>query len=374
MYRFQGLAALSVAAACVFTTPFLATAQAGSGATLTVLPVRASGIECATPDQDPMTCDWFIAGVAMILNRGGQNVEFEFYARDWDTDQIDRRVEGYQIAPLCSSFYSNTGIRLLPIDTDCTIGQGEFGEDFCIGVDEDHSDWIFSTGGTALSACNVNNANCPDGANGMFACGSVLIAGAGGIDDGTDQYLTTFAYTVPTGAAGMWSLMIDPNPDNAFLLDSLAKQIPVTTVNPGIVSVRCANDAQCDDGNPCTNDICNQQANICQNPPKEVGAACGDPTSTECNGPDTCDANLICQDNMLEAGTPCGACEGGAVCDNEGNCGDGQITLDDYANLYDCGTGPVVSALDDCCMSFDDGDSDVDLQDIADFFNAFTGE
>ncbi|MGB0716521.1 MAG: hypothetical protein ACPGXK_11615 [Phycisphaerae bacterium] len=374
MNRFYRRAALSLAAACAISTAVAPAAYAGGGPVVSILPTRASGIECATPDQDPATCDWYLAGVAIILNRGGQDVQFEIFVRDWDPGATGEQIAAYQFSPLCDSYFSTTDVRLLPLADDCGIGQGTFDVDFCLGVDQNRTDWLHADAAIVLPACQ-NSALCPDGGAGAYACGSVVVAGTGGTDDGTDQYLTHFAYTVPANAAGMWSLSVDTDPNFTFLKNPNAVDLPIATVNPGIISVRCAMDSQCDDGNPCTEDICNELVNICQNPAKEAGDPCGDQTSTECNAPDTCDESGICQENVLAPGTQCGACSGGDVCDSDGNCGDGLITLDDYMDIADCGTGPMMSLLDDCCASFDLGlDSDVDLMDYADFFNAFTGE
>ncbi|CAB9511569.1 expressed unknown protein [Seminavis robusta] len=40
--------------------------------------------------------------------------------------------------------------------------------------------------------------------------------------------------------------------------------------------------------------------------PKPAGESCGDPTSTSCNGPDTCDGAGTCLDNLVADGHECG--------------------------------------------------------------------
>ncbi|MCC7292451.1 MAG: hypothetical protein IT449_10375 [Phycisphaerales bacterium] len=53
---------------------------------------------------------------------------------------------------------------------------------------------------------------------------------------------------------------------------------------------------------------------------------------------------------------------------------DGGIDLADFTDLHDCLTGPAASTIDLACLPFDfDGDSDIDLQDIAAFQTAFDG-
>ncbi|MHC4609928.1 MAG: hypothetical protein ACYS7M_06230 [Planctomycetota bacterium] len=58
-----------------------------------------------------------------------------------------------------------------------------------------------------------------------------------------------------------------------------------------------------------------------------------------------------------------------------GDCdSDGDVDLDDYADLYSCLDGPDAGLNDPACDCFDsDADSDVDLDDLARFQEAFTG-
>src|SRR5207249_7808952 len=41
------------------------------------------------------------------------------------------------------------------------------------------------------------------------------------------------------------------------------------------------------DGNDCTRDVCG--SGVCTHPPEPSGHACGSPTDTDCDNPDTCD-------------------------------------------------------------------------------------
>ena len=74
---------------------------------------------------------------------------------------------------------------------------------------------------------------------------------------------------------------------------------------------------RCDDGDPLfANDCCDA---LCQ--PRNIGRPCGDPSSGDCDEPDSCDQNGNCVANPLPAGTPCrgsgtlGECDAGAACD-----------------------------------------------------------
>ncbi len=104
-----------------------------------------------------------------------------------------------------------------------------------------------------------------------------------------------------------------------------------------------------DDGNDCTDDVC--FAGVCTHPAKGVGTACGDPTVTECDNPDTCDGAGGCQDNFAPAGLACGDpsssdCDNGDVCDGQGSCDpnhqpDFTACTDDGVECTrdECGTG-----------------------------------
>jgi len=132
-----------------------------------------------------------------------------------------------------------------------------------------------------------------------------------------------------------------------------------------------------DDGNDCTSDVC--FSGICTHPPKSVGTACGDPTATECDNPDSCDGTGICLDNFAVLGLPCGDpstsdCDNADVCDGLGSCDpnhqpDGLDCPDDEVECTSdvCETGqcthppkPVGTACGDS------GDTDCDNPDTCD--------
>jgi hypothetical protein len=356
---------------CALTSPQV---QAGSGAVIDVLPIRASGIECIPPSQDPMTCDWFLAGVAIILHRGGQDVELEAYISGWDPNELGIEIHAYQHALGCDTFFSSTGTRLIPISTDCTIGEGTFGVDYCLGVDDDRPDWVYAAAGGTLPACQ-SVTNCPDGDPGFFACGAVVFGGSGGVDSGVPQYSSTFAVTIPSGSVGTWNVGLDQDINQTFLRDAMAAEIPIGENNPATITVRCQESSQCDDGNECTTDSCNALVGVCNNVMLPEGTACGSDAESACNAPDTCDNTGTCNPNLEPPGTVCGACQESDVCDEEGVCGDGLIALEEYADFSGCLTGPFPTILSTCCKSFDyDDDNDLDLLDFAEFQNVFTGK
>jgi len=75
--------------------------------------------------------------------------------------------------------------------------------------------------------------------------------------------------------------------------------------------------------NVCTQNIC--QTGLCTHPPEPAGLACGDPSDTECDNPDTCDGGGGCAPNLEGAGHACGdpsdsQCNHPDTCDGGGGC------------------------------------------------------
>ena len=96
----------------------------------------------------------------------------------------------------------------------------------------------------------------------------------------------------------------------------------------------CNGDGQClpnhepagytcpDDGNQCTNDICNGLGG-CTHPYSPAGSVCGDPADTDCSNPDSCDGSGTCRANHAPYGSPCPDsffCNGAEACDGVGSC------------------------------------------------------
>ncbi len=78
-----------------------------------------------------------------------------------------------------------------------------------------------------------------------------------------------------------------------------------------------------DDGFACTEDICRNAA--CVHDPILEGEPCGDQTDTDCDDPDTCDVDGVCQPNLVPTGEPCGdqantQCDNPDTCDGNGQC------------------------------------------------------
>jgi len=115
--------------------------------------------------------------------------------------------------------------------------------------------------------------------------------------------------------------------------------------------VQCIGDADCDDGNECTEDSCS--GGSCSNPYSIAGTACGNAAGGDCDDPDTCDGAGVCQANQHADGTTCAS--------------DGNDCTSDVCSEGICvhpTTASPVLFVDSLAEGMDDGSSWVD---------AFTG-
>ncbi|MCO6439100.1 MAG: hypothetical protein J5J06_18560, partial [Phycisphaerae bacterium] len=189
--------------------------------------------------------------------------------------------------------------------------------------------------------------------------------GPGGIN-GTDinNYFGTLILEVPSGAAGTYTIPLKSDPLTTFLADENSLTL-LLTLNPGVIAIACQTNADCDDGNACTNDTCNQESqcvntpnydpaqsccnpadgtltplsdnNACtddvcdagtgvvSHPPKPAGSTCGNSADTQCDNPDSCDGAGVCLSNFEPSGTACGDptstdCNGADTCNGSGVC------------------------------------------------------
>ncbi|MHC4796489.1 MAG: S8 family serine peptidase [Planctomycetota bacterium] len=111
------------------------------------------------------------------------------------------------------------------------------------------------------------------------------------------------------------------------------------TSNNAALAVTTA--ADCDDGNECTDDVCSEGS--CTNPNKPNGTACGDPTDTLCDNPDTC-LSGTCQPNYEPPTTECRAAAG--ECDVAETCT--GSSADCPADQYEPGGTPCTDDGDVC--------------------------
>ena len=87
------------------------------------------------------------------------------------------------------------------------------------------------------------------------------------------------------------------------------------------ISGCCLTVDDCDDDNACTDYLCN--ANLCENQLAPGGTPCGDAGATDCSNPDTCNGTGSCVPNNTNEGGPC---DDGDNCTDNDSCVAGVCT------------------------------------------------
>ncbi|MHC5112154.1 MAG: hypothetical protein ACYTHJ_20025 [Planctomycetota bacterium] len=214
-------------------------AASANAAQIDIVPIRSSGGGTVTGNE--------------ITVQPGEMVEVEVRISGF----ADSAVAAYQGAIDCATLDASGGGELVPIPTDCTVGGGVFGVDYCLGVNEEEPTYLLANAAATLPACQ-NISACPDGDPGAYACGAVSIVGDSGPDNGGQYYGVTYGFTVSNDMRGTASFNVLADPNQTFLKDPMARDIPIDVSNPALITV-------------------------------PVGACCGD------------GGNLNCQDGLLEA-------------------------------------------------------------------------
>jgi len=118
------------------------------------------------------------------------------------------------------------------------------------------------------------------------------------------------------------------------------------------VGVQCCNPANgsvvtISDGNACTNDVCNATTGAVTHPQVPNGTACGSGVNTDCDNPDSCQGG-VCQSNFEAPGFACND-EGNACTNNVCN-GAGTCTHPNWPAGTACGDGSTTQCTNpDSC-------------------------
>ncbi|MHC5109551.1 MAG: hypothetical protein ACYTHJ_06695 [Planctomycetota bacterium] len=159
---------------------------------------------------------------------------------------------------------------------------------------------------------------------------------------------------------------LDCDDDNPCTEDTCNPDLEICIHTP--IPECCVAHGQCDDGNECTDDFCDRpdscNTGTCTYAPRAAGAPCGNQQGSQCDLSDTCDGNGICEPNLRPDGSPCfdglyctqndtcsnGVCTGGTQRD----CDDGSACTIDICDNDEamCEYVPV----EDCCITNDDCD------------------
>ncbi|MGB2986799.1 MAG: hypothetical protein WBE26_13080 [Phycisphaerae bacterium] len=390
---------------CCVAGVFGVVANAQDFPEIALVPMSASG-------------DYSFDGDEIILEGGGQQVFLEIYLAGWDPDgNGDPKLKTWQARIDSSGYTSGLKGALTPWnpactgDPDCTawLGVGSLCDDpgFPPGgcapgfIDETRGDYVFA---------GVSQVNAVDTSSMDYIFGATTFSPV--TDPGVTRYGGNLVLDVPADAFGTFtiSFMVAPQ---SFLKDQSSYSITPLTLTSAVITVHCVTDAICDDGNLCTDDVCDAFG-ICQNPnntdpcddadpctvddtcsggscqsgdppdcsgvgteceeascdpegeegncdiitPLDEGTECGNHDDTECTDPDTCDGYGDCLDNHELQGTDCGDyltdddCTDPDSCDGAGNCDPHHETIGTW-----CGDDSDTDCTDpDTC----DGDGNCD--------------
>jgi len=139
-------------------------------------------------------------------------------------------------------------------------------------------------------------------------------------------------FQIPGGQSQNVCVTIDcgascDDPNGVLDIDTSDPDEPTVSVPVTVSCLECTEDWECDDGDPCMDDVCD--GGVCWNPPLPFGASCGDASDTDCDNPDTCDGNGVCHSNLEASGTACGDLTD-SVCDNPDSCNGAGVCLPNY--------------------------------------------
>ncbi|MGB0716294.1 MAG: hypothetical protein ACPGXK_10470 [Phycisphaerae bacterium] len=329
-----------------------------------LVPVRASGVQDVDWEFGPG------ANEITFLTAGEQQVEIQVLVSGFGQTPVGV----YEFNLDCSTYDASSMGSVTAIDTDCTIGEGTFGVDFCLGVDESEPTWVLTNANGVISACQSMTA-CPGGDPGQYGCGAVAFDGDSGPGLLPSYYAATFAFNVPADVRGTVSIGVDQNSNLSYLRSPAAELIPITgftnaqisvptgaccgaegfpllcadnltpaecegfggTLVPGVtctgntdcdpgldrVCPQCLADKECDDGNACTVDTCDGQ-DCCSNVDNTPAGECCDPVSgtlTVIDDGNQCTTDVCNPDGSVDHIPTDGAsCDDGESCTSNDTC------------------------------------------------------
>ena len=300
----------------------------------------ASGTACGDPSDtdcdNPDTCDG--AGVCLdnYETSGTGCTDDGNECTDDECDGAGNCTHPNNTAPCDDGQFCN-GADTCSGGT-CSVHAG----DPCVGGGEcnescnETTDDCYDASGTACGDPSDTDCDNPDTCDGAGVClDNYETSGTACTDDGNvctdDECDGAGTCTHPNNT--------DPCDDGVFCNGA-------DTCSGGTCSVH--------DGNPCVgggecNESCNETADDCYD---AAGTACGDPSDTDCDNPDTCDGAGTCLDNYEPSGT---LCNDGLFCTDPDTCQGGICVSgpDPCAPTLVCDEG-----LDACITCATDGDCD----------------
>ncbi|MFQ5414815.1 MAG: M12 family metallo-peptidase, partial [Phycisphaerae bacterium] len=227
-----------------------------------------------------------------------------------------------------TAFDTNGATTDGPSHPECDFG---FGDGGAVMSDIWYAFTPDCDGDLTVSTCNTANYDTKIAVYSGCSCPPTNLLGCN--DDGT-------------GCAGFTSLLTVPVTSGVCTLIRVGGFNGATgsgTLNLTLDCGATCTPPDCNDGNPCTQDICN--AGQCTHPPMPAGTACGSPGNSDCDNPDTCDGAGNCQANNEPNGAPCP--DDGNQCTDD-VCGAGACTHPNAPNGTPCNDGLFCTVGDAC--------------------------
>lgn len=346
-----------LAIACALAVPVSAQTN-----TIRYVAIGASGQQCANGEFSPAwSCDWYLDGSGgLVLNSVPQTIFWELRLDEWGTPGgfPDDPLLSYQHEIYCDSLFNGTAcFEPAPglAANQCTSSGGQFGVDYCNGIDQSRPDYVYF-GSPVLTG--FPNTTCQDQVGNGGYCPTQTGSGLGSMPISADnapsytesgsisKYGGQFAAVVPAGARGVFNIDIHPSPDLTAMrttggqsltpLNLIPMQVEIVTGSccsffppfclDDVVASECEDaggffyprcvcsgvdsngdgiddgcysckDASCDDGNACTIDDC-------------PNYDCPGATCTYSPSPVAANPSLCCNPNTgdgtpLSDGNPC---------------------------------------------------------------------
>ncbi len=345
------------------------------GAEFLLVPIRASG-------------SYTIVGDEIRLAGGGQRVFIELYMRNWGSNPPPPTSNSLKTfaAKIDGSGYCNgIGACIFPAVQPCDANNDDcadqFGPESICNVpagagqfcepgfqDRNRADWVFGTNALSAFGVDISSPNYR-----YFAIRNTFTQA----NSTTPKYGGSLVLDVPLGAAGTYIIGYIEGADTTMQDANNAQLLPLILTTMKIV-VQCASNANCNDGNACTTDVCNANGtcsntnnynpithccnpttgtplplsdgdpctdDVCNtltgqvtHPPADEETPCGNQTNSQCDRPDSCDGAGNCNARLEPDGTACGSnvdteCNGADTCNGAGVC---QTNIRD--NTTPCGS------------------------------------
>ncbi len=348
---------------CCWVVGVTESARAAGPAEFVLTPIRASGT-------------YSIVGDEIRLMGAGQRVFLEIRVEDWSPNEL----KIYQAQIDAAGYASGTNGLIVPAVQTCA-GPNVTGNNQCVAafapgarcnvpdgpgfrcsagwLDRNRANWVFF--GHDWAAADV------DTSSESYRYAAVLNPGDPALDTGASKYGGDLVLDVPPGATGTFTIGFIEGTGVTFMADESNTEFkirsPLATLK---IVISCSTNANCDDGNACTNDVCNvdgtcsnvnnyNSSTHCCNPANgalqvlsdgnqctddvcntatgqvthpfspALITPCGNPANLQCDKPDSCDGAGNCNARLEPNGTACGsptntACDGADTCNGAGAC------------------------------------------------------